>query len=90
MENKRIQQIKEKKDEIKNSKKYKSFIRWLTVIVFALFIILSTVLSIPLVKALRTEEGMRALTHKLENYKGIAGSLPGLEGDHSSFGREGD
>ena len=75
MENKRIQQIKEKVSERKSSEKYKKFIRYTTVIAFLLFIVLSTVLSVPLVKDLRTEEGMERMTHRLESYGGLVGMI---------------
>ena len=66
---------KEIRSERRNSEKYKKRIRYTTVIVFVLFLVLSTALSVPLVKDLRTEEGLKRMTERLESYSGPVGMI---------------
>lgn len=65
-----------KKDNAeKRNEKLKKHIRAITVIAFLAFFVLSTVLSIPLIKALRTEDGMKTMAKHLESYSGPVGVL---------------
>lgn len=75
MNNRRKEISKEIKAERRNSEKYKKHIRYTTVIVFVLFLVLSTALSLPLVRDLRTEAGMERMAERLESYSGPVGMM---------------
>ncbi len=57
------------------SKKHKKTVQIISVCAFIAVIVIVTIAAIPLVKALRTEEGLRALQERLSKYSGIWGIL---------------
>ncbi|MBR6045338.1 MAG: TVP38/TMEM64 family protein [Ruminococcus sp.] len=57
------------------SERYKKRVRIISLAVFAAFIIFAAVLSIPLIRDLRTEEGLERMKERLGSYSGIAGVL---------------
>lgn len=62
---------KEERRKVRNKKK----VQIISFIAVAAVISVATVAAIPLIKALRTEEGLYALQEKLASYKGIWGVL---------------
>lgn len=76
-EQKKIEDIpQETMEEAKvQTNKHKKKVQIITLIAFGLFILVGTLAAIPVVKTLRTEEGMASLQETLSNYKGIWGIL---------------
>ena len=59
----------------KQSDEYKKHVRRISVIVIAAFLILAVAVSIPLVKALGSDEGLEAFKEKLKHYSGVTGVI---------------
>ena len=54
---------------------YKKRVRIISIAALAAFLILATILCIPLIRDLRTEEGLTKMRERLESYSGIVGVL---------------
>jgi len=59
----------------KNSASYKRRVQIISITAFAAFIVLATVLCIPLIKDLRTPEGLERMKERLESYGGFVGGV---------------
>lgn len=59
----------------KQSDEYKKHVRRISIIVIAAFLILAVAVSIPLVKALGSDEGLEAFKEKLKHYSGVTGVI---------------
>ena len=53
----------------------KRYIQIISLVVLIAFLVLGTILSIPIAKELRTEQGLASLSEKLSRYRGISGVL---------------
>lgn len=62
-------------EEKTKTPKFKKRVQIISLVIFLLVIVGATILLIPLIKSLRTEEGLAAVEAKLSNYSGFVGVL---------------
>lgn len=75
MDEKEKKTLSQKKEEIKSSPKYRKYVQIISLTVFLLVIAVITMLMMPLIKSLRTEEGLANIEKTLSSYSGIWGVL---------------
>lgn len=59
----------------KQSEAYKKKVKRISIVVIVAFLIFAVAVSVPLVKALGSDEGLEALKNKLQRYSGITGII---------------
>lgn len=75
LDEKKKKTLSEKKEEIKSSPKYRKYVQIISLVIFLAVIVGATILMMPLIKSLRTEEGLASIQEKLSQYSGIWGVI---------------